>query len=216
MSLPIYISNHRPFPTVPDLDTFSETFQIDELLAKLNEKLNCLDISIKKLNHESTGDIHYSIVSSLSASTPITQAASNYDAKQLAYFKLLVGEIVNHSGKLEREEAIQLRNAPLNNTATADMIVSLIEEKWIEADSRGYVHIGIRTLVELKDLLTKEFDCPECNICEEPVLAKAKCANPKCSAFMHKHCQKEYFERNRGNGAPNKCPFCHVVQEGEE
>jgi hypothetical protein len=199
---------------VPDLDAFSETFQIDELLTKLNEKLNCLDMSIKKLNHESTGEIHYSIASSMSSSNPITQAASNYDAKQLAYFKLLVAEIVKYNGKLEREDAIKLRNAPINNTA--EMIVSLINEKWIEADSRGYIHVGIRTLVELKDLLTKEFDCPECNICEEPVLAKAKCSNPKCSAFMHKHCQKEYFERNRGISSQNKCPFCHVLQDGEE
>ena len=82
---------------------------------------------------------------------------------------------------------------------------------WFYCDNIGQLQVGIRSIMEMKDMLVDEYGIPVCNICEEPCIKPNRCGNNTCDKIFHKQCISTYFFKNRG---ANNCPFCRNPWSG--
>lgn len=90
-------------------------------------------------------------------------------------------------------------------TDAKDLLQAFIEDNWLSSPEDGYVAIGPRCLLELRQFIEGEYeDCiVECTLCADIVFKGETCVNAQCPAKLHHHCARTWF-----HGKARKCPAC--------
>ena len=92
------------------------------------------------------------------------------------------------------------------DAVTANLLIQrFTKEHWLAMPEAGYVAIGPRCLLELRQFIEGEYEeyISECQICSDIVFNGETCVNAQCSAKLHHHCAKQWFR-----GKPRKCISC--------
>lgn len=178
----------------------------------INEHLDIAGLKIVKQINERDGSRYYGLVSrDVPAEDTIALRATSLSGKELELFKKILKAIIESDNcKLAKHDAIMLRSkltAPvLTMKASEDVIETLITDKWLHSHA-NQLQVGLRSIMELQDLLVDEYGAAICEICEEPCFKQVTCGTSSCDKIMHKQCIARFFASNKDRG-PRSCPYC--------
>jgi hypothetical protein len=175
---------------------------LEDMISNLNKELDYISLEIIKKTNPLTGNLQIILRNTLG--DEISKLATFNKENELAFFKLLIKEIVNSEFIYSSTSALSL--CKLSKKDGEKVIDNWIKQGWLSEDE-GKITFGPKTVFELGSYLTAEYEenLVFCSLCEELVLHKyEKCKSSDCSSVLHVHCAQKYY----ANSNDGKCIEC--------
>ncbi|XP_020279568.1 non-structural maintenance of chromosomes element 1 homolog [Pseudomyrmex gracilis] len=183
---------------------------IAKVLNDINIKLQLLNMTIKCVNCEVTGNLYWILASTVqekSANFPL-----EFSQAQLELLRNIYSEIItSNTGKVSSTWCLNLcstLNHRLTKTEAEEFLQLLVNRKWLFYKNGKY-YIGVRSIAELQQYFKDTYDdnFTTCILCKQSLYYGAKCDS--CDTTTHVYCLKAYM-RNSKLG----CPNCHSAMPG--
>jgi hypothetical protein len=183
---------------------------IADTVGTLNAKLSPLGFEIRGGISEDDGAQFYAVCNL--RTDPGSKLATSLRPVELLYFKALIKVIMTSqpSGVASLRQALDARLAEDQTKSISapdanELIRALVQEHWLSSPEEGFVSIGPRCLLELKQYIENEYadHITECTVCSDLVFKGESCVNALCTIKLHHHCARTWF-----HGRARKCPTC--------
>ncbi|KAH8833826.1 hypothetical protein DL96DRAFT_1578514 [Flagelloscypha sp. PMI_526] len=175
-----------------------------EFLRDVNDSLNDLDLEFRQFRDEEEGRAWFGIVNR--KGDDIAQAATNYSAAEIAYFKALVTQIMLAPRKaysISSTAALREVNfvKGLTKLQAENVLDHFVANRWLNRSRRGRYSLSARTVLELESYLKTEFpdEVINCTVCRDMLTKGYACTTVGCKGRTHLHCL---------NVARGKCTEC--------
>ncbi|KAB5596499.1 Nse1 non-SMC component of SMC5-6 complex protein [Ceratobasidium theobromae] len=144
-----------------------------------------------------------------------TMLATEYNATEIQYFKLIVEQIMladNEAYSIPATAALrevsQLQGKAITKAEAEHLLSSLVAKGWLMKSKRGRYSLALRSLLELQTYLRETYpdEYQECTNCLEPMTKGVACRTNNCAARMHLHCYTAWVRAQRERAL--LCPQC--------
>ncbi|KAI8356687.1 Nse1 non-SMC component of SMC5-6 complex-domain-containing protein [Blakeslea trispora] len=202
----------RLYQEILRITKIDPTANYPEFVATINKELEELDYSLHLSHDERDGEPYLTCINV--KQDPMTELATPFTPKELAYIRELLNEIVHAEDEafvIRMMEAVRLgqkvQAASLTQKETQDLLDQLVADRWIGLEDDVY-YIDTRGLAELQGYLREQYGevIKECKVCLDIVTRGQVCQNADCPIRMHHFCAETQFR----NANPPMCPECQT------
>ncbi|CAE6500391.1 unnamed protein product [Rhizoctonia solani] len=182
-------------------------------VTEINQDLEKFDLRFSSSRDECTGETLWAIVNTKQDAA--TMLATEYNATEIQYFKLVVEQIMlagNDAYSIPATAALrevsQLQGKGITKAEAEYVLSSLVAKGWLMKSKRGRYSLAPRALLELQTYLRDTYpdEYAECTTCLEPVTKGVACRTNNCAARLHTHCYAVVVRAARERGV--QCPTC--------
>ncbi|EUC62210.1 Nse1 non-SMC component of SMC5-6 complex protein [Rhizoctonia solani AG-3 Rhs1AP] len=201
--------------------TLIQPYQENEFVAdggksfvtEINQDLEKFDLRFSSSRDECTGETLWAIINTKQDAA--TMLATEYNATEIQYFKLVVEQIMlahNEAYSIPATAALrevsQLQGKGMTKAEAEHVLSSFVAKGWIMKSKRGRYSLAPRALLELQTYLRDTYpdEFAECTTCLEPVTKGVACRTNNCAARLHFHCYAVVVRAARERGV--QCPTC--------
>ncbi|KZT44071.1 hypothetical protein SISSUDRAFT_1039334 [Sistotremastrum suecicum HHB10207 ss-3] len=183
----------------------------DQLMGRMNKKLDPLNLEIKTIYDEHSGIKLYGLING--TGDPNAQLATSYTVSEIAFFKAIVQQIMlgnDECYSISSMAALRESNPikpKMTKSQAEGVLNSFVTSGWLLKSSRGRYSLAPRTLMELGLYLKNTYDNDgyvECTVCMEILTRGTRCWNSPCQARLHHWC----YDRFSKTRAEYECPRC--------
>ncbi|KAF3427706.1 hypothetical protein E2986_08914 [Frieseomelitta varia] len=178
------------------------------VINQINEKLQPLNMLIKRIQCEITGQLYWVLISTVL--DEVTRFQTEFSKNQLALLRIIFSEIIiSDNGCIQSTVCLNLCSSSDVKMSKADaenFLEDMVNRKWLIYKD-GYYYMGIRSITELMPYFkaTYESNLNTCYLCKQILFHGKKCTN--CETFFHLYCLKKFTMVCD----PMKCPNCNTV-----
>ncbi|KAF8319261.1 hypothetical protein DL93DRAFT_2038927, partial [Clavulina sp. PMI_390] len=181
----------------------------EQFLVSVNGALEPFSLEFRRMKSEDTGEDVCAIINL--KGDEVAQLATTFSATDIAYFKLIVEQIMlapNESFCVSSMAALrETSNLPNKNLTKAQaeaLLSSFVANGWLDLSKKGRYTLSTRSVMELQPYLKSTFEDEvlECTTCLEIVTKGISCHTPNCKCRLHNHCYRLQMNRRQ------KCPAC--------
>ncbi|CAE7168464.1 unnamed protein product [Rhizoctonia solani] len=182
-------------------------------VTEINQDLEKFDLRFSNSRDECTGETLWAIINTKQDAA--TMLATEYNATEIQYFKLVVEQIMlahNEAFSIPATAALrevsQLQGKGITKAEAEHVLSSFVAKGWLMKSKRGRYSLAPRTLMELQAYLRDTYpdEFVECTTCLEPVTKGVACRTNNCAARLHFHCYAVVVRAARERGV--QCPTC--------
>ena len=208
-------------------------------IAMAREAVSPLDFDVRSTMHQVKKERLWALINA--HSDPSTQLATSHTPDEISFIKRLLDamfetynsrrmEVMAVTAPQARKLARPVRNPQQNGDGEASqtssdkglkhseveaLLVSLVDEGWLEKSREGFYSLSPRALMELWSWLMASYNDPDagddewqrikfCEACKEIVTVGQRCAERDCNTRLHDICENAYWRTRRDK----KCPRC--------
>ncbi|BFZ61207.1 hypothetical protein YB2330_002266 [Saitoella coloradoensis] len=220
------LGDHRPGD-----EPYVDEGTVDDFIAIINDGISDLELEIRKTVHQKDGVPVWALVNT--TSDEIAKVATNHNASEIAFFRLLLNDIFIHKNTPQAEvmavssiDALRHgrhEDVKLTQQMTERVLEKFVEEGWLECSDEAYYTLSPRTLLELQTYLQQEYNGDEdedgnaivriksCRACKDIITHGQRCSNMRCECRFHDFCATRFFTGSR----QTKCPICKTEWTGD-
>ncbi|KAH7340847.1 Nse1 non-SMC component of SMC5-6 complex-domain-containing protein [Rhizoctonia solani] len=182
-------------------------------VTEINQDLEKFDLRFSSSRDECTGETLWAIINTKQDAA--TMLATEYNATEIHYFKLVVEQIMlanNEAYSIPATAALrevsQLQGKGMTKAEAEHVLSSFVAKGWLMKSKRGRYSLAPRALLELQTYLRDTYpdEYAECTTCLEPVTKGVACRTNNCAARLHTHCYAVVVRAARERGV--QCPTC--------
>ncbi|XP_032679145.1 non-structural maintenance of chromosomes element 1 homolog [Odontomachus brunneus] len=180
-----------------------------QILSRINTKLQSLNMIIKCINCEVTGQLYW-VFASISQETVKFQL--EYSEAELALLNNIYSAIVtSDDGHVSSTWCLNLcssLNVKLSKDKAQTFLQDMVEKKWLFCKN-GQYYMGVRSIGELSQYFKDSHGdkLHTCTLCKEVLFYGEQCK--QCNSMTHIYCLNAYTRGKRNLG----CPNCNNVSE---
>ncbi|CAL7939081.1 unnamed protein product [Xylocopa violacea] len=180
---------------------------VQTIINHINDQLQPLSMLIKKVQCEITGQVYWSLVSTVL--DEVTRFNTEFSKGQLAFLRMIFSEIITNIGCISSTLCLNLclsSDVQLPKAEAEKFLDDIVNRKWLTYKD-GYYYMGVRSIAELIPYFrtTYESNLCTCYLCKQVIFHGKKCDN--CQALLHLYCLKRFIAVYN----PPKCPNCSTV-----
>ncbi|KAF8710906.1 Nse1 non-SMC component of SMC5-6 complex, partial [Rhizoctonia solani] len=189
-------------------------------VTEVNQDLEKFDLRFSSTRDECTGETLWAIINTKQDAA--TMLATEYNATEIQYFKLIVEQIMLADNEVfsipataALREVSQLQGKGITKAEAEHVLSSFVAKGWLMKSKRGRYSLAPRALLELQTYLRDAYpdEYTECTTCLEPVTKGIACHTNNCGARLHIHCYAVVVRAARDRGV--QCPTCGSSWEDE-
>ncbi|KAF7403791.1 hypothetical protein HZH68_006585 [Vespula germanica] len=185
--------------------TLFDNKQVKNIIYEINAKLQSLNMMIKTVTCEITGDTYWAITSTILQD--ISSFQIQFSKVKLELLRKIFSEIITATnGCVSSTICLNLctsLDTKLSKIDATEFLDYIVDKKWLLLKN-GQYYIGVRSIAELMPYFKATYDnsLHTCNLCKEVIFFGQRCTH--CEAMMHITCLKKYAEVMH----PLQCATC--------
>ncbi|XP_047352030.1 non-structural maintenance of chromosomes element 1 homolog isoform X1 [Vespa velutina] len=179
--------------------------EVKNIIYEINSKLQPLNMMIKTVICEITGDTYWAVTSTILQD--ISSFQVQFSRAQLELLRKIFSEIITSTnGCVSSTICLNLCSSldtKLLKIDATEFLDYIVDKKWLTLKN-GQYYIGVRSIAELMPYFKETYDnsLHICNLCKEVIFFGQRCIH--CEAMMHIICLKRYAEVMH----PLQCATC--------
>ncbi|KAF8609976.1 hypothetical protein BDV93DRAFT_430776 [Ceratobasidium sp. AG-I] len=193
----------------------------ESFVAEVNRDLQKFDLRLSSTKDECTGETLWALINTKQDAA--TMLATEYNAVEISYFKLVVeqimlahNEVYSIPATAALREVSQLQGKGITKSEAEHLLSSFVAKGWLMKSKRGRYSLAPRSLLELQSYFRETYpdEYQECTNCLEPMTKGVACRTENCAARMHTYCYDAWVRARRDR--PLECPQCRKSWKEED